>query len=521
MALTTYTLDELRDILLAHLRGRLPGANTAPLSEYWHLATILAIVANGNQAQALYLAEQVLPTTAERAFLDAHARTRGIDRAPATASLGKALLTGTAVGPTIAIGSVLTHASGKTYQTTSLGQLALPGWAGSKAVAPGTTLQRMVVSPDATGMAVDDTIVVGGQTRTIAAVLPETGTPIAVDFYLPLATLPSVGDAITGKIADVVEVLADVAGADGNLPAGDTLTLSSPPTNVDATATVLELSGGGDIETDAELRARVLAFMSERPGSGNRAHYREWARETPGVRLADAFVYPAYRGLGSVDVVPFGVSGTRQTGSAVNARIQAEIVAQASEHDDALVRQIVNSSPLAVSIQVRPHPGYEPDWSGSYTTHGTQASASQVKLTAVPDAIELGDRVLVKAGTSAPRLYQRTVIGKLAGEILVLDEALPVAPTASESLVAGGPLVDPILEAIESLFDAFGPGDSSPPSRWPGTDVWPATLRHALVIDTLMDLGGIETVTVTAPASDTGAGVFVRLTLGQLSITWV
>jgi len=54
LALTVYTRDELRDIVLAHIRGRVPGANAAKYSDYWMLATAIATVVHGDQAAAQY-----------------------------------------------------------------------------------------------------------------------------------------------------------------------------------------------------------------------------------------------------------------------------------------------------------------------------------------------------------------------------------------------------------------------------------------------------------------------------------
>src|SRR5213075_1970982 len=103
----------------------------------------------------LYLVRQALPSTADEPYLLKHAADRELTQQAAAAARGKILLTGSADGPTINVGSTFTHSSGQTYKSQTSGQLLTPAWTG-KLVAPGTTLTRVIVNPDASGMAVDD-----------------------------------------------------------------------------------------------------------------------------------------------------------------------------------------------------------------------------------------------------------------------------------------------------------------------------------------------------------------------------
>ncbi|MFG6336308.1 MAG: baseplate J/gp47 family protein [Lachnospiraceae bacterium] len=59
--------------------------------------------------------------------------------------------------------------------------------------------------------------------------------------------------------------------------------------------------GGFDIESDDALRERTLEHIRTPANSGNIAHYRQWAKEVPGV--SKVRIYDLARGPGTVDVV--------------------------------------------------------------------------------------------------------------------------------------------------------------------------------------------------------------------------
>lgn len=521
MPLTTYTRDELRNIVLDHIRGRVPGANTARYSDYWMLATGIATVVHGDQAAAQYLVQQILPSTAEKRFLDAHAALRQLTRLPAAKARGKVLVQATALS-SIAAGLTLTHASGRVYTVLASALASLPGWS-TKTVAPGTSARRLVVNPDAVGISVDSLLTVSGfEPAVVRSLIPATGTPVIAELYRALPTVPGTGVNVSPTAGAVVQVEAELAGAAGNLEAGDLLPFDSPPAGVTGDQVVLEMSGGGDLESDEELRARLLAWLAERPGSGNRSDYRHWCRETPDVRLADAFVYPAYRGLGTVDVVPLGISGARATGTVVNDLVQAHLEDEASFQDDVLTRQLADASPIAVSLQVRVAPGYEPDFvpAAPIQTGLVQPDLDRVRLGGLPSEVEIGDRVLVMAGDKAPRLYQRAVIGKSAGfNELILDEDLPDTPTPSVNVYPGGPNAQAIIDAIVELFDGLGPGDTSPATRFPSPgEAYPDELPLARLDAVVMGVEGVLDLAIGAPVSDQAPATLQRLSLGQLTL---
>jgi uncharacterized phage protein gp47/JayE len=75
-------------------------------------------------------------------------------------------------------------------------------------------------------------------------------------------------------------------GADGNMDAGQALGLIAVPPGVDGTATVVELRGGTDVESDDDLRIRVLERIRQPPMGGAEHDYIRWAKAVPGVTRA-------------------------------------------------------------------------------------------------------------------------------------------------------------------------------------------------------------------------------------------
>ena len=105
-----------------------------------------------------------------------------------------------------------------------------------------------------------------------------------------------------GPIAVSVAVVSLTAGSVSNLPAGASVSLTSGPPGggVNATATVVSMSGGADAETDDQLRARVLNQIQQPPMGGDANDYVQWALLVPGVTRA--WCSPMEMGIGTVTV---------------------------------------------------------------------------------------------------------------------------------------------------------------------------------------------------------------------------
>lgn len=116
------------------------------------------------------------------------------------------------------------------------------------------------------------------------------------------ATYTSDADATIVSGAVSVSWTAATAGADGDLEAGETLSLISPVEGCASQFVVASagISGGLDAETDSALRSRMLTTIRNPAQGGCAADYATWALEVDGITRA--FVYPLYLGIGTVGV---------------------------------------------------------------------------------------------------------------------------------------------------------------------------------------------------------------------------
>lgn len=107
-------------------------------------------------------------------------------------------------------------------------------------------------------------------------------------------TLPD----ITVQPAEVA-VRALSGGVSGNLDVGTPLTLGTPIFGIDL-VTAVDLRGGTEIETDEQLRARVLARIRQPPMGGDADDYVQWAMKIPSVTRA--WCAPRELGPGTISI---------------------------------------------------------------------------------------------------------------------------------------------------------------------------------------------------------------------------
>ena len=135
-----------------------------------------------------------------------------------------------------------------------------------------------------------------------------TGAPGAV---LPAGTLFARGDGIRfvttadltlSASSGAVTVAAETAGEIGNTKAGTVFTMVSPVLGIQSSAPVglSGISGGSDVESDADLRSRLIRRIQGSAQGGADYDYETWALEVPGITRA--WVLPLHNGLGTVSV---------------------------------------------------------------------------------------------------------------------------------------------------------------------------------------------------------------------------
>lgn len=119
-------------------------------------------------------------------------------------------------------------------------------------------------------------------------------------------TFTTTADATVSSGSAVVQAKADadptgLTGAFGNTDAGSTMTLGAAIDGVQSNGTVTTaFTGGADVETDDDLRARMLEAYQNPPQGGAQSDYVTWALEVSGVTRA--WCTPNGYGAGTVVV---------------------------------------------------------------------------------------------------------------------------------------------------------------------------------------------------------------------------
>ena len=110
-----------------------------------------------------------------------------------------------------------------------------------------------------------------------------------------------------GELYAEAPVIADEAGAAGNVGANTIVFMALPPVRIVACANPEPLTNGLDEEGDEELRSRVLATYQRLANGANNAFYRQTAMSFD--EVAAVTVLPRYKGVGTVGVVPAAQGG--------------------------------------------------------------------------------------------------------------------------------------------------------------------------------------------------------------------
>lgn len=524
-------LDDLTEKARVQVRVTLPEADLSPGSDYDLLARLFGADAYQHQQPIGYTAQQIFPDSADTPYLERHGEVRRIPRRQATAASGLALLTGTA-GSTQGSGSALTSAAGIAITTTAAATVFTPAWAATTVIRGylGTEPDTVVLA-STTGMAIGDPLVIGGVTYVIRD-LPGGGAVIVYG-YFP-STVAAAMPATPGTGA-AVPLRATEAGAAGNLLTGSSLTLGSAAAGVNATATVLILSGGQDRATNKEYATEMMFLDAEYPAGDNRSAVLMWSKgyDLRGESLvvlgiSDAFIYPTQRGPGTTDSIPRGVARARHLSSAKRTELQTYLypAAPSLAHpgmvgpgNDLLVRDFVDRL-VRVYVEVTPATGYGPDWIGSLTVD-VGGSTSRVNTTAVPSALAVGARVVIQTGPDPANLEVRTV-ATVDGTGFTVSDAFTFAPVPGRRIDPGGPLSAPVVEAVAALFDKLTPGDTSPPSRYPPVSVdAPADLPRGLILGAVFGVKGVRNVGLPLPAADVTVLYPNQIVLQELIVRYV
>jgi len=285
--------------------------------------------------------------------------------------------------------------------------------------------------------------------------------------------------------------LSGIDGGNGTNPvAGTVITWSNPPPGSAPTATVAaNFTGGGPAETNADFAARLASRVRNKPGAGNPAQMRAFARAA-NVSVEDAFVYPCAQHAGSVLVAVTQKRGTtagptgREPSVGVLTDVTAALVPPNSPNIPQRAHVVVLpfvGTPSDVVVQLSQRVGSSAGWADLEPFPAVNTGGAAVTITSVASQTDF--QITAAAAGQLPQ----GATGPLAGvSLMVWDEAtsafeslvvatvedlgggvyrvlLTAAPTLT---LATGQWVSPdmarrdsLAEAVVAYFDSLGPGE--------------------------------------------------------------
>ena len=381
----------------------------------------------------------------------------------------------------------------------------------------------------------------------------------------------------------VITAVAIEPGSAGTREAGEVLTFTAAITGLNPTGTVAAsptLVEGTDEESLADWAQHIIELRQERPGSGNRSEWREWCTDYIGTEIETAYVYPlleppaAYPGAGvpetpgcvtvvavgpaqgdgfvNTRIVPYNIAGTRTSGAylplirgyiegtytnaglATTTGTQLRPVTMIAENATV---QAITTTQQNIVIVCEMNEANAFAWTGSHAI----TSASTTTIVVAGDQTALNGKiaqVLVDAPTTVStrggyRVYTLPTGVFAAGET-TWTFTTPFPDTPTGTLYPATPADALIRSAVFAYFDGLGPGDTTPPSRWPPessgaratlylsalaaaalTSVPSVSSQGALVLTPT----GVLSATVTTPGADIDPGAKTVVVLGRLLLT--
>jgi uncharacterized phage protein gp47/JayE len=371
--------------------------------------------------------------------------------------------------------------------------------------------------------------------------------------------------AVTWADGTVELKLQGIDGGDDTNPPIDTiLTWVNPPANAEPEAIVIEnFTGGANAETDAEFAARIEDAQRYRPASGNRGHFRAWAREAS-VSVEAGFVYSCALSAGNVTVCILQKRGralgpyARLPNFVTMSQATAYLTPPGSPVVPGNVHVLV-VSPLGVASDISVKLGLQRGSGGGWADFAPwPRSSSAFKFAAITSMVDNTDfRIttdvapnfaLPATGVNLPRLmiwdntFSRfhelpiTTISNTGVNEYRIQLATGVAYVSIGAYIS--PYTDQhegIARSVEQYFDTLGPGEIIDPStsllahrayRFPRTsEEYPNRVNARLTSSLLEALGGaagdadLANATVAAPSVPVSVTSGPEmLVLGQLGV---
>lgn len=163
----------------------------------------------------------------------------------------------------------------------------------------------------------------------------------------------SSGSIPAGAYETTLDVVAEEAGAAGNIKSGQVSVVVSPPSAGMTCRNSFAFSGGSDPEDDETLRERISAALREPSNGTNAAFYVSETLKVPGVQSAVAV--PRANGRGTVSVYAAGVGKTAD--SAMLTEITGRLADMREINVDVSVLA-AEEHQIPLSVKIKPSDGY-------------------------------------------------------------------------------------------------------------------------------------------------------------------
>lgn len=330
------------------------------------------------------------------------------------------------------------------------------------------------------------------------------------------------GSIPAGGFIDVDVVAIDV-GSQTQLNAGEVLSFVAAPAGLETEAELqLDLDEDGtDRESNGAYRVRILNKIQQPGMGGNSNDWAQWLLEEQGV--ASAYVWPLRRGKGSVDVAALhsGRGTVRPLTLAERNTLTAavDLKRPVSLKLWRLLETLTTNVDIELTITPALAAQYRFDWDDSgvgIALHGatpwTGATRTLKFLAARPTDMVEGDRLTLSTPGGSGEQFTIERFGAAADEVIIDKTPSPV-PTSADTAYAGGPLVDPVRDALLAFMDALGPGIGTT-----GVGNWEDRVVPGRLEAIALSVSGVSNSSTIVPASTTIPTEFVFPADGFVSL---
>lgn len=471
MAMTTRTVAEIRQDLIAAHAVYDPDLDTSEGSDAWITSNAIAGIAAELQARDVELSRSTLPSTATGTDLDEHARVwLGEDngRQEATQWFGTVNISRDGVStPAVAGGTVLVAADGTQYQTA-----------------------ENVVAADWTA----DTITIIAE---------------SVDEHIG-----TTGNKAATSVLTV-----------SSPPAGLSSTASIAATTTEAL----------DEEDDEHLRGRILEITAGRPGAGNASDYVTWATAVSGVYAAWTYPRWDGIGTCTVVVCGPARSRVASvaTRTAAQAAIDAARPCGATVTVETVSLTSTTVTPT-IGVATGYEPGWTGTRTTSAAAHTSTrvfVTASPVGTIGVGDWIVAPIGANLFSCCRQVRDVQPPYIDVSEAFVDENGDESACLAAGGGTVRPGTSNYNDIVEAIRDVFDNLGPsawnGTGTAAQRYPAPATsWCPHLYRSDLFAAIESVEGVVYCDITAPAANTANSVAPAAALTMLSfnptivVTW-